>query len=326
MELSIIIVNWNSADYVRKCLASIYSNLRSLDFEIIVVDNASFDNCKDIVLQHYPEVKFIQSHENIGFARANNLGYSHASGNSLLFLNPDTEIVGSSINIMHNVIGEIPNAGAIGCKLCNANGSIQSSSIQSFPTLLNQIFGIELLREKMPLLKLWGIKALYETSSTPVPVDVVSGACTLVKRTVFESIKYFSTDYFMYAEDVDLCYKIKKSGYEVYYTGAATVIHHGSGSSSQRDRGYFAALVMRESVKKFMHKSRGRLYGELYRILTGVAAICRIIIISLLLIPAIASPARERLKISRGKWIKILRWSLGLEKWTRNLADKIPFS
>ena len=324
MDISIIIVNWNSADYVHQCLASIYCNTTGLTFEVIVVDNASYDHCEDTIKQFYPMVRFIQSHDNLGFAKANNLGYAHSTGDNLLFLNPDTEIVGQSLNILNDYLNKLPDAGAIGCKLLNTDGSTQTSCIQPFPTLVNQILDVEFLRQKLPMLKLWGIRALYETPGSIVPVDVISGACTLVKRSVFQKIEQFSTEYFMYAEDVDLCYKIKRAGYQVYYTGAVTIVHHGGGSSRQKEQTYFGALVMRESLLKFLRKSRGAFYGSLYRISTGIAALCRVFLLSFLLVLTPKETARAGLKMSLGKWVKILRWSLGFEMWTTCLTHEKP--
>src|SRR5207244_796979 len=102
MDLSIIIVNWKSADFVRKCLASIYETSKEIRFEIIVVDNSSFDGCGEMLAREFPEAVFIQSKENVGFSRANNLGFQRAQGNVLLFLNPDTEMVGPALNTLFN--------------------------------------------------------------------------------------------------------------------------------------------------------------------------------------------------------------------------------
>jgi GT2 family glycosyltransferase len=318
MDLSIIIVNWNSVDYVKKCIASIYNYTQGIEFEIIVIDNASYDNCDDMIKRNYPEVQILQSHVNLGFAKANNLGYANSKGKSLLFLNPDTEIIGSALRIMYDNLWKIPSAGAIGCTLLNTDGTIQSSCIQPFPTLLNQLLDSEFLRQKMPKMKLWGMRPLYEAPPSPVQVDMTSGACTMVKRSVFKSIECFSTDYFMYAEDVDLCYKIKKAGYGVYYTNAAKVVHHGGGSSRQCEFNQFAAVATRESLEKFLRKSRGRLYSMLYRLSTGVAAICRVMLMALLIAFMPKTGSSASLKVSLVKWRKIFLWSLGFDVGIRN--------
>ncbi len=224
--------------------------------------------------------------------------------------------------MMYDTLWNLSDAGAIGCKLINTDGSVQTSCIQSFPTLLNQLLDSNYLRRRMPMSKLWGTRALYESPTLPIPVDMISGACTLVKKNVFELVGQFSPEYFMYAEDMDLCFKMKKAGYKVYYTNRATVIHHGSSSSKKSEVNHFAAQVMRESMQKFMRKSRGRLYGALYRASMSVVAILRSVLISILIVATPNEYRRNNLKMSRGKWMAILRWSLGFEKWTRRLSHE----
>jgi glycosyltransferase involved in cell wall biosynthesis len=111
-QLSIIIVNWNSKDFLRKCLQSIYTCTREISFEIIVVDGASFDGCGEMLAREFPDVRFIQSEKNIGFARANNLGFEQSHGEEILFLNPDTEIIGDAINVLHTFLKKT------GCRDC----------------------------------------------------------------------------------------------------------------------------------------------------------------------------------------------------------------
>ena len=168
IDLSIIIVNWNSSDYVRACLRSIYNETRGLDFEIIVVDNASFDGCESILKEEFPGVIFIQSKENIGFGKANNLGFQHSSGRNLLFLNPDTEIVGHALNTMVRHLDALPAAGAAGCQLLNADRSIQTSCIQVFPTIINQLLDIDYLKIKFPNIKFFGMTLKYRIRFQPV--------------------------------------------------------------------------------------------------------------------------------------------------------------
>ena len=111
MDLSIVIINWNSAEYIRKCLGSIFENTEGIDFEVIVIDNGSFDSCGQIVQSEFPSVRFFQSNENLGFAKANNYGSEKATGEYFLFLNPDTEIIGGAIVGMLSAIKRLPNAG-----------------------------------------------------------------------------------------------------------------------------------------------------------------------------------------------------------------------
>ena len=138
VALSIVIVNWKSADFLRKCLQSIFANASDMSLEVIVVDNASFDGSAELVEREFPGVHFVQSKENLGFAGANNLGVRSAKGRNLLFLNPDTEVIGTALERMSSFLDATPDAGAVGCKLLNTDGTVQTSCIQPFPTILNQ--------------------------------------------------------------------------------------------------------------------------------------------------------------------------------------------
>lgn len=323
-DLSVIIVNWKSTYYLRNCLATIYRDGGLPAAEVIVVDNASDDGCGGLLALQYPQVRFIQSAVNLGFAGANNLAALQSRGSTLLFLNPDTELIGPVLSIMHRLLWETPGAGALGCRLLNTDGSLQTSCIQAFPTIANQALNAEALRRLFPLLFLWGTRPLFERSEEPRPVEVVSGACLMVKRHVFEEAGRFSTSYFMYAEDADLCFTIRSLGYAVCYTSAATVIHHGGGSSAQRERTYFSDVVMCESLFRLLTKCRGRRYGALYRLTIGGTACFRVVLIGGLLSLALRRPAQDTLRRALGKWISILRWSLGYEGWARGLAHAAP--
>lgn len=323
MDISIIIVNWNSAEYVRKCLESIYAETQGIDFEVIVVDNASYDGCAEMLNVSFPMVKFIQNKTNSGFACANNMGFGSSTGQSLLFLNPDTEILCSAINVMHFYLQSLPDAGCVGCRLLNTDLSLQTSCIQPFPTILNQIFGIEYLKLRFPEFKLWGIKPLFFNNGAPQKVEVVSGACMMINRNVFETIGMFSTDYFMYSEDVDLCYKIQQAGYKVYYVNDCVVVHHGGTSSKHTKVNNLNNVLIRESRLKYFKKTSGRLTAILYRFLIGVASIVRLIILLIITPIAILLHRTDLLYPKLIKWKNILRWALGREKWARELNGNI---
>ncbi len=319
MNLSIIIVNWNSVGCLNKCLESIYKETTGLDFEVIVVDNASFDGSEKLIEGKFAKTKFIQSAKNLGFAGANNLGFQHSSGESVLFLNPDTEIIGTAINDLYTNLNSVQEVGAVGGKLFNSDGSVQISCIQVFPTILNQIFDSKLLQFQYPMLKMWGIKPLFHDGDIPEEIDAISGACLMVRRAVFEKVGLFSTDYFMYSEDVDLCYKIRQAGLKVYYVGKAKVIHHGGSSSREHPVDSLEDVLMRESIFRFLSKTRGRFYASLYRISLLAVSVTRLWI-ALALVPA-GKLLRIDRKLSQvtKKWSKLVRWSLGMEHWARVL-------
>ena len=320
-DLTIIIVNWNSAAFLQKCLASIYGNAPALDFEVIVIDNASFDTSGEMIRREFPQVEFIQSIENLGFAKANNHGFGHARGRNIIFLNPDTEVAGSALQEMVSVLDTAPDAAIVGAKLLNSDHSVQTSSIQPFPTILNQIADAEQLRQLAPRLNLWRTRPLFEPDQgRPLEVEAVSGAGLMIKREVFRQVGLFSTDYFMYMEDLDLCYKVRKAGEKVYYLASATIVHHGGQSSSKRGGEAFTGPLMKETLLRFLEKTRGPFYADLFRLAMFLVSILRIAVLGMLMpIPA-ARLDKDFLHYSLAKWYKILRWSVGLESWTRELG------
>lgn len=312
MELSIIIVNWNSKDYLQQCIASILHSKSEIKFEIVVIDGGSFDGSGEMLRQCYPQVKFIQSDKNLGFAKANNVAFKASSGRLVLFLNPDTKVVVPAIDILFDQMQKLSGAGAIGCKLLNADGSIQTSCIQSFPTILNQLLDSNFLRALFPKSRLWGMASLFGVTNGPTEVEVLSGACIMMRRSLFEQIGLFSEDYFMYAEDSDLCYKVRCAGYKNYFIPYATIFHFGGGSTEKAPSD-FSVVMMRESVWRMMRKTRGRFYGFAYRVSTMISSISRLILLMVLFPLHLFRRGGGSWNGSFRKWKAILSWSLGLK-------------
>ena len=321
MDLAIIIVNWNSAHYVTACVSSIQAQTNNLEYEVIIVDNASTDDSCRILQECLPGVRLIRSPRNLGFARANNLGVESSTGRNLLFLNPDTELRGPAINLMHACLESSPGVGVLGCKLLNTDLTTQTSCVQSYPTILNQALDSESLKRFSPQSRLWGMRPLFEPQNGPgVEADMVSGASLMIPRQVFEKMGRFDTDYFIYAEDMDLCYRVKKAGWKICYLGSATVVHHGGQSSKQQGGEEFSGPMAKQSVLTFFQKTRGQLYAGLYRATMFKVALIRVCILGgLSLLPAMG-PRQDSLRHSLAKWYKILRWSMGLEAWTRQMG------
>lgn len=318
MDLSIIIVNWNSAEYLRKCIASILATTRDLEFEILVIDSASFDGCGEMLNERFPQVRFIQSDKNLGFARANNTAFKAARGRDLLFLNPDTEIEGAAVGMLYQQLNLLPNAAVVGAKLLNTDGSLQTSCIQAFPSILNQVFDADALRGWHPRSRLWGMKPLFSADSKPTDVDAVSGACLMISRSAFESVGMFSDDYFMYSEDVDLCFKVRRAGWAVYYVPRAVVLHHCGACSSQNRVDVFSGIMMLESRWRFFKKTRPLWYCWLYRMAMFTACVIRISLVLFVWPLPYLGRRTFGVKIVLKKWCARLRWTLGGEKWVRD--------
>ena len=321
MNLSIIFVNWNSTGYLRECIASIYEFTHEISFEIIIVDNASTVRDFDLLAEYFPSVTIVKSLRNLGFARANNLGFRHSSGDCLLFLNPDTKLVAPAINVMLERLQSLPNAGVVGCKHLNPDLSLQTSCIQRFPTILNQLIDIEYFRLRSPNSRLWGIGPLFSNNPLPTQVEAISGACMMLKRGVFEKAGMFSEDYFMYAEDLDLCYKVVRSGFGNYYVGETSLIHYGGVSSGQHKVNQWATIMKFKAVQHFCVKTRGRMYGFMYKVAMGCNALGRLLLIALLLpFPGIWRHKRN-LSATSSKWNAVLKWALGWDKGALEAAE-----
>lgn len=322
MDVSIIIVNWNSTEFIKQCIHSIQSTVSSLEYEIIVVDNASVDFACRTLSEAFPSVKLVCLDSNLGFARANNIGAEHSRGKKLLFLNPDTLVLGDAIERMAHQLDSNCRAGAVGCRLLNSDLTLQTSSVQPFPTILNQLLSMDWLKRHWPKLPLWGMQALYTDGCSVVDVEVVSGACIMVQSLVFESVGLFSTEYFMYAEEADLCYKIWRAGWRVCHVAEAEVIHFGGQSAKKRGND-FSNAVMRESVFKLLSKFRGIKYAYVYRAALCVSAIVRLAILS----PLFAIPNRllnrDVVASTFGKWRTIAAWSLAIGKGHRNVGPQV---
>jgi N-acetylglucosaminyl-diphospho-decaprenol L-rhamnosyltransferase len=318
-DLSIIIVNWRSAAFLRKCLASIFAQPATLSFETIVVDNASFDGA-DAVCREYPLVQYIQSNDNLGFAKANNLGFRHSKGEFVLLLNPDTEIIGDALKTLVDCMKSRPEVGIVGAKLFNSDLTIQTSCIQSFPTVLNQFLDTEFLRNKFPRSSFWGTWPLFSGQTEPSQIEVVSGACLLIRRTVFEQVGLFTENFFMYAEDVELCYKVHRAGHAILYDGRAEVIHHGGQSSSKEPQSNFATVMTRESLRAFMAMHRGKTYAALFQFAVGVAACFRLLLLFAVFVVTLGKYQPQVVRVAVQKWLGVLRWSLGLETWVNRSA------
>lgn len=316
-DLSIVIVNWNSADFTRECLESVFANVQGLEFEVLVVDNASFDGCGEMLKSEFPDVTFLQANENLGFAKANNLAFRRSRGRNILFLNPDTEIVGTAIQEMVRFLESTPNAGIVGCKLLNSDRSIQTSCVQSFPSILNQAFDSEYLGTMFPKASLWGRRAIEENDGRPAVVEVISGACLCIKGDVFESIGLFTDDYFMYAEDCDLCYKAKQAGWKSYYLGHISVVHHGGRSSDANSGADVASVRMRQSLLEFMRTRRGGIYAAAYRATMALVSVSRISLLGVLLAFTQRSPHRSSMSRALKKWTILFGWAIGLKQESR---------
>jgi GT2 family glycosyltransferase len=316
MELSIIIVNWNSVDYLRECLSSIYEFTRDVEFEIMIVDNASPEPNVDELLKEFPAVRIEKSLKNLGFAGANNLGFINSTGEFVLFLNPDTKLISPAIGDLVEKIKTLPDAGVLGCKLLNSDGSTQLSSIQKFPKIWNQVLDIDFLQQRWPGCPLWDISPLFLNQPEVFKVEMISGACMLLRRSVFMQVGMFSEEYFMYAEDIDLNYKAHRAGFQNYYVASSSIIHHGGGSSSRQRVNQWKTLMKYRAMRMYYRKMYGGSYEGVYRVSMGCSAALRLVLLGLLFPVSVVLRKKEAVLAAAGKWSTIFKWAVGWQQIT----------
>ena len=314
-DLSIVIVNWNSVRHLRPCLTSIYRWIGEIGLEVVVIDNASYDGSADLVASEFPQARFVQSAENLGFARANNLAVAHSRGGALLFLNPDTELTDDAALIMLRHITANSRVGAVGCCVVNSDLTLQRTYTQAFPTVINQVLGADALQHLFPRSRLWGLRPMLDYTDRPMEVEVLSGSCIMMRRAVFEEVGRFSDQYYMYGDDVDLCYKVRHAGYSVQYIGSHRIVHHGGTSAAFRRENDFVTVMQKESIFRFLKVTKGSVYAASYRAAIAAAAMARVLLLLAIAPVAMAWMGREGLAGAGRKWWSVLRWAAGLEGW-----------
>lgn len=228
LRLSVIIVNWNTSDLLRACLQTLTPYIGHDNCEVIVVDNGSSDASVAMVEQEFPAVVLVKSSVNLGFSGGNNLGLRVARGHYLLLLNSDTEVrQPGALWLMCDRMDTNPRIGALGARLLNPDGSVQLSC-RSFPSFKTALFHRKsLLTRFFPRNRYSQQYLLSGTDhNNPMEVDWVIGACLMTTRVVIEKIGPLDESFFMYAEDVDWCYRMRQAGYIVEYYPQAEVMHH----------------------------------------------------------------------------------------------------
>lgn len=235
IDVSIIIVNYNVKDLLDNCIASIYkANTNDHIIEIFVVDNNSIDGSANFIRNKYPEVNVFTNSSNIGFSKANNIALKQAKGKYVLILNPDTVLEEGTFEKLISFCESRDRIGAVTSKLILANGKLDFACKRSFPTLsvaLPRMLGLSKLFPKSKLFGKYNLTYLDENEI--YEVDAICGAFMFIPAKVLKESGFFDEDFFMYGEDLDLCYRIKRKGYKIFYYPDVTTIHL-KGSSTQK--------------------------------------------------------------------------------------------
>ncbi|HJW89050.1 MAG TPA: glycosyltransferase family 2 protein [Anaerolineales bacterium] len=231
MRLSIIVVSWNTRELLEECLSSISNHLRSAEYEVIVVDNASTDGSVQMVKKLFPQVGLIENPVNLGFAVANNQALKIAAGRFLLLLNSDAMLISDSVSEALDFMNRHPAAGACGVRLINPDGTYQGSHAD-FPTLRSEFLNATSLGTRF-------VRPYYPShppgcEAELCEADWVTGAFILLRREVYEQVGGMDESFWMYSEETDWCYRVKQAGWKIYYLPRIEVLHIGGGSSANR--------------------------------------------------------------------------------------------
>jgi len=252
MDVSIIIVNWNTRDILHSCLQSIYERTGGIEFEVIVIDNGSSDNSVQMVKQLFPQVVLIKNSENKGFAAANNQGIAIAKGRYTLLLNSDTVILNNAIGKTISFADAHPEAAVIGCLVLNKDRSLQPTCFM-FPSLLNKVLFVSYLYKFFPKSNFFGRERMTWWDRSDVrEVDVVTGCFMLVRREAIEQVGLMDEQFFMYGEETDWSYRFMKAGWKNMFYPGAQIIHYGNVSAVKH--GANRAIMRDRSDIWFMFK------------------------------------------------------------------------
>lgn len=298
-DVSIILVCWNNKDFLESCLHSIFTGNIKHSFDVYVVDNGSTDGSQAMLREAYPQVNIIQNENNVGLSRASNQGIIASKGRTVLLLNNDTLLDGSSLDTMIDFMNEHPEAGAVGGKLLNPDGSFQAG-YANFSTLKEEFLIATGLGNIF-----WEGYPSHLDVMEPKVVDWLSSACLLLRRSALEEVGLLDEEYFIYGDEADLQYRLKKAGWKVYYLPHAKTIHYGGRSMNRWRR---RKLVYRGKLL-FYRKNYGQVRTILLRLMLGILSLGKLFAwVIIYFMPR----CRERATLELGSNLDVLRlcWRL----------------
>ena len=222
--VSAIVVSYQVRELLLDCLCAFYSS--DVPVEAVVVDNASSDGSADAVQSEFPQAKLVRMRRNVGFGKANNEGLKHAKGRFVLLLNPDVTVAPDCVGRLADFLLMRPNVGAVGPRLTRPDGSLDFAARRSFPAPATAFYRIVGLSKAFPKSARFGRYNMGHVAEGQThEIDAGTGACLMVRRTAVDRVGFFDPDYFMFGEDLDLCFRLKQNGWKIYYLPAAVAVH-----------------------------------------------------------------------------------------------------
>jgi GT2 family glycosyltransferase len=267
MDLSVVIVNYNTCGLLRDCLKSVYEHTTGIQYEVIVVDNNSTDRSAETVEREFPYVKLIRNSENLGFSKGNNQGFAASSGRYVLTLNSDTLVLDNALELTVRFMEQHPEAAAVGCRTVGGDGKLQLT-YERFPTILCELFRTTPLSRLFP-------PHVGEDCGGYLEVDWVQGSFLMLRGAALDKVGGFDEIFSpAYSEETDLCYRLKQAGWKICYVSDATIVHLGGQTTKSMKAWHF--LQLHRSKFLFFKKHRGALYAHVYRSMRSATCLIRI--------------------------------------------------
>lgn len=301
MDLAIIIVSWNTREILRRCLQSVFASQTSKKFKVWVVDNGSTDGSVQMIKEFFPQSQIISNDDNVGFAHANNQAIKDSSGEYVMLLNPDTVVEKDVFEALVNFLEKHPDIGAVGPRLLNPDGTLQESAYPK-PTLAREFWRLfhldrfycyaEYSMDK------WSLTVAKE-------VDVLMGACLLIRRKVLDQVGLLDDNFFVYSEEVDLCTRIRDYGWRISWVPTAVVVHLGGQSTRQIQQEMFLQLY--QGKIQYFRKHHTLFEVWLYKFILFFATLARL---ALTPFAFFEQPPRKKEHLELSSNYRRLLWSL----------------
>jgi len=297
LDISVVIVNWNTRGLLIECLDSVFRTIGNLSFEVWVVDNASTDGSVQTARNSYPKINIIENKQNLGFAAANNLAFSKMRGRYALLLNTDAKLTEGAVKHLYDFMESTPRAGLACGQLLNPDGTKQNS-IANFPCLLSLLANETVLRILLPR-KFPSKRQAYEK---PIEVDSCIGACMIARKKAMDEVGFFDERYFFFLEETDWAYRMKRAGWKVYFVPAAKIFH-AQGKTVGKGAG--SRITFYKSRYAYFKKWRPKAYPIFFaviffRLLVNTA----LSLVGLLLTLGLKKTIRSKLKI----YLELIKW------------------
>jgi len=254
MDVSIIIANYNTKALTKQCLQSVFEKTKEIAFEVIVVDNASQDGSQQMLKEEFPNVQLVENMENLGFGKANNKGIKIAQGRNLFLLNSDTILRNNAVKVLSDYLDGNPGIGVCGGNIFDQNGKPAYSFMPVFPSIL---WELDILFDNWLFRLIWGKKFWFNKTGQPKDVAHITGANMMTRKAVFEEAGGFDPDFFMYMEETELMFRMKKMGHRIVSVPQSEIIHlEGKSFTVSLDR----QKRLLEGRNLFYKKTHGNFY------------------------------------------------------------------